>query len=162
MFTEEIGADWYGDVNDRTLTTGYYFNHNGRGATLKWDVKKQGTVALSSQEAENQSLTAAVQEAWYLIQLLEDLGMQQKHPEAIGEDNQSCIKCAKNQSCTRRAITLRQNFTSFCWKKWSISNYYVPTDKMVADIFTKSFSASKMETFRTVLMGINSTQSAQG
>ena len=43
----------------------------------------------------------------------------------------------------------------------NISIHYVPTDKMAADIFTKSLSVSKVETFRTVLMGADSTQSAQ-
>ena len=43
----------------------------------------------------------------------------------------------------------------------TISIHYVPTDKMAANIFTKSFSVSKVETFRTVLMGTDSTQSAQ-
>ena len=43
----------------------------------------------------------------------------------------------------------------------TISIHYVPPDKMAADIFTKSVPVSKVETFRTVLMGTDSTQSAQ-
>ena len=35
----------------------------------------------------------------------------------------------------------------------TISITYVPTDIMAADIFTKSLPLSKVETFRTVLMG---------
>ena len=107
----EIDADWYGDANDRKSPRGYYFRLNGRGATLSWGVKKQATVALSSSEAEYQGMATAVQEALYLKQLLEDFGIQKKHPIAIGEDNQSCIKLCR--SCTRGANTLRQNFTSF-------------------------------------------------
>ena len=86
---EESDADWSGDVNDRKSTTGYYFKLNGRGAALSWGVKKQATVALSSSKAEYQGMAAAVQEALYLKQLLEDFGIQQKRPIAIGEDNQS-------------------------------------------------------------------------
>ena len=92
----ESDADWPGDVNDRTSTTGYYFKLNGRGAALSWGVKKQATVALSSSEAEYQGMTAAVQEALCLKQLLEDFGIQQKRPIAIGEDNQSCIRLCQN------------------------------------------------------------------
>ena len=44
---EESHADWSGDVNDRKLTTGYYFKLNGRCAALSWGDKKQATVALS-------------------------------------------------------------------------------------------------------------------
>ena len=43
----------------------------------------------------------------------------------------------------------------------TISIQYVPTDKMAANIFTKSLHVSKVETFRTVLRGTESTQSAQ-
>ena len=84
----ESDADWSGDVNDRKSTTGYYFKLNGRGAALSWGIKKQATVvALYSSEAEYQGMAAAVQEALYLKQLLEDFGIQQKRPVVIGEDN---------------------------------------------------------------------------
>ena len=43
----------------------------------------------------------------------------------------------------------------------TISIHYVPNDKMAADIFTKPLPVSKVETIRTVLMGTDSTQSAQ-
>ena len=43
----------------------------------------------------------------------------------------------------------------------TISIHYVAVDKIAADIFTKSLPVSKVETFRTVLMGTDSTQSAQ-
>ena len=43
----------------------------------------------------------------------------------------------------------------------TISIHYVPTDKMAADILTKSLHESKLETFKTVLMGTDSTQSAK-
>ena len=83
----ESYADWSGDMNDRKSTTGYYFKLNGRGAALSWGVKKQATVALFSSEAEYQGIAGAVKEALYLKQLLEDFGIQQKRPIAIGEDN---------------------------------------------------------------------------
>ena len=87
----ESDADWSGDVNERKSTMGYYFKLNGSGAALSWGVKKQATVALSSSEAKYQGM-AAVQEALYLKQLLEDFGIQQKLPKAIGEGNQSSIR----------------------------------------------------------------------
>ena len=43
----------------------------------------------------------------------------------------------------------------------AISIHYVPPDKMAADIFMKSLPVLKVETFKTVLMGTGSTQSAQ-
>ena len=43
----------------------------------------------------------------------------------------------------------------------TISIHYVPTDKIAADILTKSLPVPKVETFRAVLMGTDCTQSAQ-
>ena len=79
----ESDADWSGDVNDRKSTTGFYFKLNGRGAALSWGVKKQDTVALCSSEAEYQGMAAAVQEALYLKQLLEDFW----HPSETSNSN---------------------------------------------------------------------------
>ena len=159
----ESDADWSGDVNDIKSTTGYYFKLNGRGAALSWGVKKQATVALSSSEAEYQGMAAAVQEALYLKQLLEDFGIQQKRPIAIGEDNQSCIRLCQNPVMHKRSkhIETKFHFIRDKTEDGTISIHYVPTDKMAADIFTKSLPVSKVETFRAVLMGTDSTQSAQ-
>ena len=67
-------VDWSGDVNDRRSTTGYYFNLGDSGGSVSWQVKKHSRVSLSSCEAENQSLAAAVQEAIFLPGLLKELG----------------------------------------------------------------------------------------
>ena len=159
----ESDADRFGDVNDRKSTTGYSFKINGRGAALSGGVRKQAIVALSSSEAEYQGMAAAVKEALYLKQLLEDFGIQQKHPIAIGEDNQSCIKLCQNQVWHKRSKHIETKF-HFIWDKTevgTISNHYVPTDKMTADIFTKSLPVLKVETIRTVLMRTDYTQSTR-
>ena len=135
----ESDADWSGDVNDRKSTTGYYFKLNGRGAALSWGVKKQATVSLSSSEAERQNMAAAVQETLYLKQLLEDFGIQQKYPIAIGEDNQSCIELCQNPVMHKsNYIETKFHFIRDKTEDGTISIHYVPTDKMAADIFTKS------------------------
>ena len=127
----ESDADWSGDVNDRKSTTGYYFILNEDGAALSWGVKKQATVALSSSEAEYQGMAAAVQEALYLKQLLEDFGIQQKRPIAIAEDNQSCIRLCQNPVMHKRSkhIETKFHFIRDKTEDGTISIHYVPTDK---------------------------------
>ena len=145
---------------DRKTTTGYDFKLN---AALSWGVKKQAAVALSSSEAEYQGMAAAVQEALYLKQLLEDFGIQQKHPIAVGEDNQSCITSCQNPVMHKRSkhIETKFHFIRDKTEDGTISIPYVPTDKMATDIFAKSLTASKVEIFRNILKGTDSTQSAQ-
>ena len=149
-------------MNDRKSTTGYYFKLNGRGAALSWAVKKQATVALFSSEAKYQGMAAAVQEALCLKQHLDDFGIQEKRPIAIGEDNHSCIRLCQNPVMHKRSehIETKFHFIRDKMEDGTISSHYVATDKMTADIFTKSLPVPKVETFRAVLMGTDSTQSA--
>ena len=135
----ESDADWSGDVKDRKSTTRYYFKLNGRGEALSWGVKKLATVALSSSEAEYQGMAAAVQEALHLKQLLEDFGIQQKRPIAIGEDNQSCIRLCQNPVMQKRSkhIEIKFHFIRDKKEDGTISIHYVFTDKMAAYPFRK-------------------------
>eukprot|EP00961_Rhodomonas_salina_P293854 3934087-Rhodomonas_salina.1 len=76
--TELVGyadATWGNDPETRRSVSGYVFLLHG--AAVSWKSKLENTVALSSSEAEYQSLGRAAQEAAYLRQLLSDLGCQQ-------------------------------------------------------------------------------------
>ena len=108
-------------------------------------------------------MAVAVQEALYPKQLLEDFGIQQKRPIAIGEDNQSCTRPCQNPFMHKRSknIETKFHFIRDETEDRIISIHYVPTDKMAKDIFTNSLQVPKVETFRAVLMGTDSTQSAQ-
>ena len=108
-------------------------------------------------------MAAAVQEALYLKKFLEDLGTQQKHPIAIGEDNQSCIKLCHNPVMHKRSkhIETKFHFIREKTEDGTISIHYVPTDKMAADIFTRPLPVSQVERSGTILMGTDSTESAQ-
>ena len=108
-------------------------------------------------------MAAVFQEALYLKQLLELFGIQQKHPIAIVEDNQSSIKLCHQPVMHKRSKHIESKFR-IIWDKTengTISILYVPTDKMAADIFTKSLPVSKVETIRTVLMRTDRMRSTQ-
>ena len=60
-------SDWTSSTTDRRSTTGYIFQLNEEGAAVSWKSRKQQTVALSSCEAEYITLTAATQEAKFLL-----------------------------------------------------------------------------------------------
>jgi hypothetical protein len=95
FYTNSTSLLFQGDegktLNDRRLTTGYYFKFEGDCGAISWEVKKLATVALSSAEAEYQAMAAAVQDAIYLGALMKDFGYPMKEPTDIGEDNQSCV-----------------------------------------------------------------------
>ena len=64
-------ADWAGDINGRTSTSGYilYFGQN----PISWSSKKQRTVARSSTEAEYQAVASALSETNWVMHLLCEL-----------------------------------------------------------------------------------------
>ncbi len=88
--------------DDRKSTTGYLFKLKGPGGAISWEVREQQKTALSTSEAEYQSLAAACQVELILRSLLEDLGYKQNASTSIQEDNQSCIKIAENPVLARR------------------------------------------------------------
>ena len=133
-------ADWSGDLDDRKSTTGYYFKFDGNGAAIRWKVKKQATVSLSSTEAEYQAMASAVQEAIYLRALMKDFGYPMKESTYIGEDNQSCILMCHNPVMHKRSkhIDTKLHFIRERVENGEFGIHYIPTDDMTADILTKS------------------------
>ena len=69
----------------RRSRTGYVFMMSG--VSVSWKSQHQPTVALSTAEAEYMALTAAIQEAIFLRQLFDSMGVKQSEPKMIFEDN---------------------------------------------------------------------------
>ena len=67
------------------------------GAAISCKSNKQTCVALSTAEAEYVALSAAIQEALWLQQLMSDLLNKGIREMTMHEDNQSTISLAKNQ-----------------------------------------------------------------
>ena len=108
-------------------------------------------------------MAVAIQEALYLIQPLEDFGIQENHPKAIGMEGKSCIKSCSNPFVQKKSKHIETKFhlSRDKRKDGTISIPCIPAEKISADIFAKSLLVSKVEEFRTSLMQTDSTQSAQ-
>ena len=145
-------ADWAGELDSRRSTTGYVFIL--AGGAISWKVKAQPTVALSSAEAEYMALSAAVQEAIYLRNLMKDLGFGMRRPTTIYQDNQACISMAKNPTNhqRRKHIDIRYHFINEAIENKQIQVVYCRTEDMHADIFTKPLSKVKFERHRSAFM----------
>ena len=85
-----VDADWNGNLDDRTSSTGYIFFF--AGGPVAWKSQWQSLPAQSSSEAE----LVAVNEAVWLRKLLSELGCDFLDPTTIWEDNQSCIRLSKD------------------------------------------------------------------
>jgi len=80
-----IDADWAADKSDRKSADGYLFKL-GKGL-ISWMSKKQGSVALSSTEAEYIAASLASQELVWLRQPLSDLHIPCALSTTLYEDN---------------------------------------------------------------------------
>lgn len=135
-------ADYGGDIDTRRSTTGYVFILNG--GAISWQSRRQPTVAVSTTEAEYMAAAAAVKEGLWLRKLLADFNIKIGTIEIKG-DNQSALKLLRNPISSMRSkhIDVIHHFARERVIRKEVNFTYVPTDKMVADIFTKPLGDSK-------------------
>lgn len=146
-------ADYAGDIDTRRSTTGYVYTLGG--GAISWSSRLQPTVAASTTEAEFMAAAYAIKEALWLRTLLTDLGMETGIIN-IYADNQSAIKLLKNPVFSMRSkhIDITYHFARERVARKDITFTFVPTDRMAADVLTKSLPSAKFNFCRSA-MGIN-------
>ncbi|XP_021721511.1 uncharacterized protein LOC110689087 [Chenopodium quinoa] len=80
---------WGSYPNSRRSVTGYIMLLGN--SPISWKSKKQGTVSMSSAEAEYRAMAAASTEVTWLVRLLTELGIVDLKPVKLSCDNQSTI-----------------------------------------------------------------------
>jgi hypothetical protein len=144
-------ADWAGNAADHRSTSGYAFSIGS--AVIAWSSKKQPTVALSSTEAEYQGAAVATCEAIWVRRLLKDLHEKVSDPTVIYCDNLNSIELAKNPVFHARTkhIEVHYHFVRERILSGEVELRHVPTDRQVADIFTKALGLDKLRQFSGAL-----------
>jgi hypothetical protein len=143
-----VDADYAGDLDKRKSTTGYcFFLYNG---LISWLSKLQPIPALSTTEAEYIALGAATQEAIWLRSLTRELRDGDDETIPIYEDNHGCLALALNPVSHQRTkhIDVRYHFIRHHITDQSISVNAIPTEDMLADIFTKPLPRARFEDLR--------------
>ena len=130
---------------------------------VSWSSRKQGSVALSTAEAEDISASDASREAVWLRKLVSDLFGTSLEPVVIHCDNQSCIKISENLVFHDRSkhMEMRYHYLRDMVQRRAISLRYVPTDEQTADVLTKPLSKTKFEYFRDKLGPVENTSLAK-
>ncbi|KAJ8889827.1 hypothetical protein PR048_009331 [Dryococelus australis] len=94
-------SDWAGDKLDRKSVSGCVLLHGKN--TILWGSRKQGTVALSTAEAEYIACATTACDLVYLQGVLQDLQSATSTPVLL-TDNQSAIDMA--ESCKNKALNI--------------------------------------------------------
>ena len=119
------------------------------------ECQKQPIITLSSTEAEYIALTHAAKDILWIHKVLKEFSFLHdlSLPTTLYCNNQGAIHLSKDATFHGRTkhINVHFHFIRQTVSSGNIELLYIPTGKMVADIFTKSLACVKFEQFRADL-----------
>jgi transposase InsO family protein len=144
-FASFSDADFAGDADSAKSTTGFVLLMGG--GAVSWSSKLQSCVSRSTTEAEFIAGESCSREMAFFRYILEDLGYKVATPQALGMDNQSAIRVAKNPEHQGRMKHLNPIYYGFREQVEAkeVAPYFVPTADMPADILTKALTREQVE-----------------
>ncbi|KAF8675606.1 GAG-pre-integrase domain [Rhizoctonia solani] len=152
----EIGysdADWGSNLIDRKSISGHVFMLGG--AAVSWSAKKQATVALSTMEAKYMALLHACTQALWMQQFFEELYLYADAPTLILSDNLAALTLSVESQFHGQSkhIDIQHHFMRNIIEKRKVTTLYVPSNKNLADAFTKALPAPQFRYLMRSIMG---------
>ena len=165
---EPSDAPLYGmsdsDWATRHSTSGHVFVLNK--ACISWGSRKQGSIALSSCEAEIMAGSEAAKEAVSLDKLARELGITEATapPVDLFMDNKAAIDIAYNPEHHSRMkhVERRHFFIRELVENLRIRVPFVSTTENLADFFTKPLPARNFFPLRDIIMNTPHSRSSYG
>lgn len=134
-------ADWAGNFEDRTSTSGYciFIGNN----LISWTSKRQKCIALSTMEAEYIALGEAIKETLFINKLCTEMGIILKTP-TLYCDNLATIEISRNPKNHQRAkhIDIKYHFIRKTIEDGEINLNFINSQSNKADIFTKPLNSN--------------------
>ena len=133
-------SDWAGDKENRKSISGFIMFLCG--VPIMWRSKQQGSVALSSAEAEYIAISEAAKEIMFVLFVLKSLGIQVKSPVTVHVDNMGAIFMSENSSSGGRTrhIDTRYHFVRELVEDKVLEVIFVKSAENKADGFTKNLT----------------------
>ena len=144
-------SDFAGDTETRKSTTGYVIIYCG--GPISWSSRKQSIVATSSTEAEYIAAAECCKELIYIKSLLIEL-IDKPIDITLNIDNQSAISLIETGIINRRSkhIDVKYRFIYEQVNNKVLKIKYCPTDRQLADIFTKVLGTNKFNNCKKYLV----------
>ena len=154
-------SDWAGDKDDRKSVSGFILFLNG--CPIMWRSKSQGTVALSSAEAEYVAASEMVKEIVFVVQVLLSMKIAVKTPIKCLADNMGAIFMTENPSSQGRTrhIDTRWHYIKDL-NGTLIEIEFVRSEANVADGFTKNVGGDIYYRHVGEYMGVRETEEEAG
>ena len=123
-------------------------------AAIAYISKKQGSIAMSSTEAEIMAASLAALEAVFLRGILKEFRQAQLQATVIHVDNQGAVALAKNYISNSRTKHIERRHLKIreLTEEMQVRPEFIPTDENVADILTKPLGRARFEKLRRLLM----------
>ena len=146
-----VDSDWAADVSDSRSTAGYVFLLGN--AAFSWYSKKQGHVSESTADAEYTALFRGGQQAFWLQQFHQQIGLKLADPVKIYCNSEAAITIAQNQGThtKSKAIRIETHSVRDRIENREIEVKYIASKNNTADIFTKSLPRELFESHRDCL-----------
>jgi hypothetical protein len=138
-------SDWAGDEDNRKPVTGFMIFL--LGVPIMWRSKAQGSVALSSTEAEFYALSEAAKEIKFIVQVLISMGIPVKLPIIVRVDNVGAIFMRENVSASSRTkhVDTRYYFVREFVEEGFVKIIFVRSEDNISDPLTKNTPGSIYE-----------------
>jgi hypothetical protein len=132
------------DTETRRSSYGYFARING--SPVAWKSRTTPTVATSVAEAEYVALSECLKELLHLKGLLEELGYKVMTPYILRTDSLAAKGIAEYARVTNRSkhIDIRYHFLRERVAAKEVEVEHVPTERNIADIFTKNLGPSTL------------------
>jgi hypothetical protein len=134
-------SDYAVDKETRRSVTGYAICFDG--SPVSWRSKGQKTVTLSTTEAEYVALSEVTRELKFIYQVLSVMGVKVELIIRINVDNVGAIFLCKNSTSSNRTkhVDTRYHFVRDMIEANLVKVFFVPSEMIVADIFTKNLDS---------------------
>ncbi|KAG3010793.1 hypothetical protein PC121_g14993 [Phytophthora cactorum] len=155
--TSDVTYEVYTDASfacqpkERKSVTGYVIQM--AGTSVSWCSSKQGSVSLSTAEAELIALSGGAKESEWLWHLLGEMGFSRKRPVQVWYGSNAAISIVKNPGNFKanKHIEIRFFFTRDLMKEGRLKIAYCSTTEMTADILTKALPTKQFLKLREKL-----------
>jgi hypothetical protein len=147
-------VDWANCVDKRKSTSGGELFLGD--SLVSWLRKKQGSISLSTTEAECIATATCCTQVLWMIQTLADLEVKYTASIPIHCDNTSAISVSKNHvfHSKTKHIPIKYHFLRDQVTNSVVYVHYIPSKDQIVDIFTKSLAQDEFEYLRQKL-GVN-------